>query len=298
MKTSPRITRRHAMQLLAAGTALGATGLAWRSAATPALKGTPMINFLNRNGIKLAYSETGSGPKSVLLIHGWADTHELLSNMAEHFSRNARVISVDLRGHGSSDKPKTGYAIPEFADDLAWMCEQLNLKNPLIVGHSLGGAISLEMAARRPQLPKAIVMLEGVILMPKALREASKPLGDALRSPAWMDVMRGFVESNFLPTDDPALKRRNLASLENMPQHVHVGVFEGANAWDAASAAKACKVPALYVDASGSLSDLEQFKQLCPQLLTGKTVGVGHNQMVATPQQANAMIDRFLAINK
>jgi pimeloyl-ACP methyl ester carboxylesterase len=60
---------------------------------------------------------------------------------------------VDLRGHGRSDKPNGRYSMQAFADDLAWMCDQLKLEKPLFIGHSMGGVVAFDLAARYPDLP-------------------------------------------------------------------------------------------------------------------------------------------------
>lgn len=253
------------------------------------------MQFLNRGGVKLAYESYGSGAPLVVLIHGWCDSHTTLAALAEHFAARHHVIAVDLRGHGESDKPDTPYTIATFADDLAWMCAQLGLSRPIVVGHSLGGAVALELAARHPDLPAALVALEGVILYPPDMRAFGEALADMLRGDLWREAIGDYVDSGFLATDDPELRRMAHAELARLPQHMLASVAEQALRWDAAAAARACRVPALYVDAGSGLSDLEQFKALCPQLVIGKTVGVGHSQMVATPRQAAAMIDRFIA---
>jgi pimeloyl-ACP methyl ester carboxylesterase len=301
MNTLTLFTRRQAIQTLVAGTALGAVSIAYSTGGTRTIPTKSPLQFLNHNGIKLAYVEAGKGQRGqqpIVLIHGWSDSHELLELMLGHFSTKYRVFAVDLRGHGSSDKPKTGYAIAQLADEIVWMCDQFKIRKPTIIGHSLGGSIALEIAARHPTLPKSIVAIEGVILPPAEWLEAMKPLGEALRSPAWREAMQGFIASGFLPTDNSALKDHAMEELEKIPQHVHVGVFESTISWDATAAARACKVPVLYLDAGSGISDLKRFKSLCPQLMDGKTVGLGHSQMVATPQQVNTMIDRFLELAK
>jgi pimeloyl-ACP methyl ester carboxylesterase len=58
-----------------------------------------------------------------------------------------RVIAADLCGHGASDAPSRKYTVAEFADDLAWLCAELNVQRPVVVGHSMGGVIALELAA-------------------------------------------------------------------------------------------------------------------------------------------------------
>ncbi|MDQ3755531.1 MAG: alpha/beta hydrolase [Acidobacteriota bacterium] len=253
------------------------------------------MQYLERGGIKLAYEMFGSGAPAVVLIHGWCDDHTMMEGMAAHFGLRHQVLSVDLRGHGQSDKPESDYSVAAFADDMAWMCDRLDIRQPLIIGHGLGGAVARDLAACYFDLPAAIVALEGVILSPDAAREAGQSLAEALRTPAWREAMRGFIDAGFTPTDDPELRRKAHAELEHLPQHMLASVAEQMLFWDAATAAETCRVPALYIEAGSGLSDLDQFKALCPQLMVGKTFGVDH-QLVATPEQVNAMIDRFIAI--
>ncbi|MBC7806082.1 MAG: alpha/beta hydrolase [Akkermansiaceae bacterium] len=256
-----------------------------------------MVRFIHSNGARLAYQEAGQGIETMILVHGWVDRHETMLPLAARFAKRYRVIAVDLRGHGLSEKTEKGYGIPSLADDIAETCRQLHVRKPILVGHSLGGTIALEVAARHPDLPRAVVALEGVILMPESVRAATRPLGEALRGPHWKDAMRGFIQSNSLPTDDRQLIDTAMREFERLPRHVHTGIFDAVTGWDAEQAARKCRVPILYVDAGSGLSDLAKFQALCPRLVTGKTVGVGHNQMIATPEQVTAMIERFVIVS-
>jgi hypothetical protein len=113
---------------------------------------------------------------------------------------------------------------------------------------------------------------------------------------AGVEALRGFVASSFLPTDDPDLLGSLLAEIDHMPQHVVPGVAEQMPAWGAESAVAAlgrAGTPVLAIDAT-RLSDLERFATLAPQLIVGRVVGVGHDQMLATPAQSVAMIEGFL----
>ena len=65
-----------------------------------------------------------------------------------------------LRGCGQSDAPETGYSIPELADDVAAFCTAVGIEKPVVVGHSLGGMIAVELGARYPDLPSALVLVD------------------------------------------------------------------------------------------------------------------------------------------
>jgi len=72
---------------------------------------------LNRDGVILAYEEAGSGAPPFLLVHGFGGNHTNLAPQFEYFRCSHRVVAVDRRGHGQSDKPEQAYTIPAFAPD-------------------------------------------------------------------------------------------------------------------------------------------------------------------------------------
>ena len=254
--------------------------------------------LFERDGVKLFYEDTGQGDPPFVFIHGWTCDHTYFAPQAEHFSPRHRVVSVDLRGHGQSDAPEQDYAMSVFADDVAALVTDLGLTKPIVAGHSMGGVVALEMAARHPDLVGGVVMLDSPVLLPDALRPTLLGLIDGLKSPGYKDVQRSFVEGMlFSPTDDPTVKGRVLDEMGRAPQHVMASCFDGMAAWDAEAAAKACKVPALYVGAENVIADVARFKELCPQLMVGQTVGAGHFHQLLVPDQVNAMVERFTALS-
>jgi pimeloyl-ACP methyl ester carboxylesterase/predicted ester cyclase len=253
----------------------------------------------DRGGLRIAYDDSAHPTRPPLVvIHGWVSKRADLAAVANAFRTSHRVVNIDLPGHGESDVPddESRLTIPSFGDDVTALCDELDLSGAVLVGHSFGAAVAVEVAVRRPELAAAVVALDGVVLMPDAMVEGATPLLAALRSPAWRESLRGFISSTFLPTDDRGLLSSLLADIDQMPQHVVAGVAEQMPAWDAEAAVAAlgeAGTPVLAIDATG-LSDLERFATLAPQLAIGRVVGVGHDQMLATPAQPVAMIERFL----
>lgn len=105
---------------------------------------------VKREGVRLSYLEGGSGEQALLFIHGWCCDGTLWRDQTDAFAPRHRIIAVDLRGHGDSDKPEQDYTIAGFAEDVAWLCRELELERPVIVGHSMGGVIALNVARRWP----------------------------------------------------------------------------------------------------------------------------------------------------
>jgi pimeloyl-ACP methyl ester carboxylesterase len=254
------------------------------------------MHQLMRDGVKLAYEDEGQGDPPILMVHCWTCNHTFFRPQIEHFSRTHRVVAVDLRGHGKSDKPVQDYTVEGFADDLAWLCGQLGLRKPIVVGHSMGGNIALELAARYPDLPAAIVMVDSAIVPPAGLLDAVRSLVASLQQPDFREAQRAFMGAfTFLPTDNPQDKARIIDAMSSAPQHVMANSLDHhILRWDGSAAAAACHVPALYIGAATPLTDVARFRELCPDLVVGQTVGAGHFNNQLVPEQVNAMIEQFL----
>lgn len=250
---------------------------------------------INRNGARLAYIEAGSGGPPMLFVHGFAGNTEHFAPQIEHFKRWRRVVAIDRRGHGQSDKSEGPYAVPAFADEIAWTARELGLYKPILVVHSQGG-LGLEVAHRHPDLLSALVLLDAPLLAPAPVYAAFEQVLAGLRTPAYGDVIAETCERMiFLPTDDKSRRARLHSALLETPQHVLVSTWEHFLAHDVAAAARGCTVPLLCVS-SVMPWDEPRMRALCPQLVAGRTVGAGHFHQLEVPDQVNGMIERFLAV--
>ena len=109
--------------------------------------------FVEFNGVRLHYVEAGRGTP-VILVHGLACDHVpnwMLPRIFQKLSRRYRVIALDIRGHGKSDKPHdpNQYGL-ELVDDVVRLMDHLGIGKAHVVGYSLGGFITLKLALRHP----------------------------------------------------------------------------------------------------------------------------------------------------
>jgi pimeloyl-ACP methyl ester carboxylesterase len=263
----------------------------------------PKMQRLQRAGLGLAYDDTAHPDRPpMLLLHGWCSRRADLAALADTFAAFHRVVRLDLPGHGDSDVPadEDRLAVASFATDVAALCDALDLGRSVVVGHSGGAAVAVELAVRRPELVAAVAALDGTLGFPAELVEQTAAMRAALRGPAWREVVAGFLAAGFLPSDDQDLLRRTVEDVIRMPQHVVAGVGERIADWDAEAALAAFAatgIPLLYVQSAAELvlADQDRLAKLVPDLILGRVVGLGHDQLVATPAQPAAMIERFLA---
>ena len=121
--------------------------------------------------IKLYFDKAGLGNPTFIFIHGGGADSSHLALQFYFFARRGTAINLDLRGYGKSDKPIKYGTIAQYADDVACLCRQLKITSPIIIGHSMGGMVAVELAAKHPMLPAAIVLISSGVLFPKAALE-------------------------------------------------------------------------------------------------------------------------------
>lgn len=159
--------------------ALVALGLliAWRFSAAVAKKAAAAIppagRFTEVPGGRIHWTDTGEGPPLVL-IHGLAgNMHNFSYAMVERLARDFRVIVVDRPGCGWSERDHDGCArIPEQARMIAAMLEAEGIEPAVLVGHSLGGAVSLALALNHPERVRALALVSALVQAPPEPAEA------------------------------------------------------------------------------------------------------------------------------
>ena len=108
-------------------------------------------------GVRLFVQEVGSG-QPVVLIPGWAMSHATWDTQVRVLAATHRVVCIDLRGHGCSDKPYDGYSIDRHATDVIAVLDQLGLGPVTLVGWSMGGSVAFSVAARAPERVARLVL--------------------------------------------------------------------------------------------------------------------------------------------
>ncbi|MCB0993095.1 MAG: alpha/beta hydrolase [Acidimicrobiales bacterium] len=147
---------------------------------------------------------------TILTLHGQADSAWSMHSIALEFGDRYRVLSLDLRGHGLSDRG--GYAVLQMVADLAGAIDALDLTDPIIVGHSLGGQVSSQFCGIYPAVARALVLVEGMGPPVDSRRpSAGVELTDDQAQLAWArrvaDLMRQPYRSRTFDDLDAAVER-------------------------------------------------------------------------------------------
>lgn len=145
--------------------------------------------FVEVNGIKINYEQSGGGDVALVFLHYWGGTARSWDPLITALPKDVRSVAIDGRGWGNSDRPVAGYDIATLADDTLAVIENLNLKRYFLVGHSMGGKVAQLLASRNPKGLAGLVLIAPSPAQGKQLaaqeQDAMKSAYSTLESTAW-----------------------------------------------------------------------------------------------------------------
>ncbi|HBZ93905.1 MAG TPA: 3-oxoadipate enol-lactonase [Pseudomonas sp.] len=153
--------------------------------------------YFDNDGCQLHYEDYGHGAP-LLLVHGLGSSTRDWEYQIPVLARHYRVIALDVRGHGRSDKPQEAYRIADFADDVAALIDHLQLPPVHLVGISMGGMIGFQLGVERPELLRSLTIVN------------SGPEVKAKSARDWLEIAKRWTLSRLLSLETIA---RALAKL-------------------------------------------------------------------------------------
>jgi len=120
---------------------------------------------IGADDVRLA-TRTVSGPSdgpAYVLHHGLASSRHIWDLMVPALARDATVVTFDARGHGESSKPSSGYGFDHTVADAVAVLKSARRTRPVLVGHSWGAMVALEVAARKPTAVSGVVLVDGAV---------------------------------------------------------------------------------------------------------------------------------------
>jgi pimeloyl-ACP methyl ester carboxylesterase len=262
--------------------------------------------FADLKGVRLFYTDdgpSGAAAPPLLLVHGWgADGHEW-SWHTPRLSADRRVIAPDLRGHGYSSAPASGFGPRDMAGDLIRLLDHLGIEAVVPVGHSMGAQVVSILAVEHPSRVPAVVCVEPGYgfdgMIGAALPEMARRLRDE-------DAGRVAVEMDqwsYTPASPPALRHWHARRLLGMRPHVLAEAFEAMftgpdqfgvrPAADAYLARRECPVLSFWSDPGRSAWEQGLFKH--PASAAVAWPGSGHRLHEERPAEFLLVVTEWLA---
>ena len=262
-------------------------------------QGTPAEKWATFDGNKIRYYDIGDQKKknALVFIHGWTGNADLWKDSFSAFP-NHRVISLDLIGHGKSDKPKVEYSMDLFARSVEAVMKAANVEKAVLVGHSMGMPVARQIYRANPEKVLGIVNVDGSI----------RAFPDRKQFADWIASFRSdysktrdqFVEGMLAAMKDENVKAAIRNSNQVTPDYVGISAisqFANDDLWRT----DAIKVPVLGIFAESPFwpPDTESFhRSIAPDLEFHMWKGPTHFLMMEKPKEFNDLVRAFIAKKK
>jgi len=251
-----------------------------------------------KDGVQIHYESRGSGAPALVFIHGWNCDRSYWSAQLPVFATTHQVVAIDLAGHGDSWINREDWSMANFGADVAAVADALQLKDIILVGHSMGGPVALE-AARL--LEGRVTMIIGAdTLSNVSLRYPEAQLAGMLAAMAadFSGTVEGLVRSSFfLPTSDPAFIDQIAGDMSAAPPAAGIGAFAGFARWfdeDVEQTLANIDVPIRLINSDYRPTDTRAGQALTASFEATLMSGVGHFVMQEDPAQFNAIMAELL----
>lgn len=268
--------------------------------------------FKTTDGCKLNYDESGSG-KPLLLIHGWSQTAAMFKYQVSGLSNQYRVIAIDLRGHGESEKPICGYRISRLTKDMNEFINYLELKEVNLLGWSMGSAIiwcyldlfgseylsklilvdHIPYFLHEPDMSKEEIDESGALFDIKELMKLRSQLRTD-RKKIISRIIEGLVTSKIKPNIKNWIIKENL----KMPAEQAAKLFFNLSVLDLRDVITNIKIPTLIIGAKKTHWKAQLWLH---KLIKGSKIeifeeeeGGGHYMFLENPQKFNKIVRDFI----
>jgi len=245
------------------------------------------------------YTSTSGQGQPLVFIHGWAASHRFWKYQIKKFQTSYRVLAYDLRGHGDSDKPATGYQISNHVTDLEILLSYEKITEPILIGHSLGGMIALQYALESQNQAAALVL---VGTNPHPVPTIKRSLQFSLLS--WIiSLSRSraakFTRTQiFAPDVDPELVDWVNQDSLRTPTHVIRQTLTVVKAFNVTDNLPEIVCPVCIINGEYETAvdpkAVTQMLQLMPQAEFKSIPGSGHNVMLEKADAFNDALASFL----
>jgi pimeloyl-ACP methyl ester carboxylesterase len=257
----------------------------------------PEEKYAKLDSMKVHYQNYGKGEEALVFVHGWTCNLTFWKANIPAFTSQARVIAIDLPGHGQSEKPELAYTMKLYAQAVEAVLRDAKVSKATLIGHSMGAPVLWQFYKNFPEKTRALVIVDGS-LKAMGTRESMKAFLDPLRLPTYRASAEKSVEYLTQGMKDPKVRSEVKTAMVNAPQHTMISAFEGMldpNIFPTKTDKIAVPTLALMAVSGNWTSDYEKFvRELAPGIEYQVWSGVSHFLMMDEPQKFNETLMEFL----
>ena len=246
------------------------------------------------DNMNISYNDIGEGTP-VLLLHGWGSSKEVYGGIIKTLSGRCRLVALDFPGCGNSEIMNNPWTLDDYCDFVLKFMDAVGLENPIMMGHSHGGRVTLYMTATGMVDPPKIVLLDAAGLIPKkSLKQKFRAKSfKVIKRVLTLPVVRNFSSSLL----DKARRHYGSADYNAAPEVLRKTLVSLVNT-DIRDVLPNIKCPSLLIwgenDTATPLEDAKTIEKLISDSGLCVIKGTGHFSFCEKPYEANAIINSFI----
>ena len=226
-----------------------------------------------------------------MLVHCWSCDRRLWDDVVPRLARDRQVVTLDLAGHGESGKDRKEWTIPAFGQDVKAVVEALGLKKVVLVGHSMGGPVTLEAARLLPGRVVGLVPVDTGLDVERTNTPGEVAAYLAPFEKDYRTTAERFTRQYmFAPHSDPAIVERVVAKNVSAPPEIAIPCLRAVFGYDARETLREVRVPAHAVNGDMFPTNVEANRRHFAAYDLTLMTGVGHYLMLEDPKRFSELL--------
>jgi len=258
----------------------------------------PLIEIKNGN-VKIAYTDNGKSDTTLFFVHGWGINKSYFQNQVAYFSKRYRVITMDRPGFGESGKNRSDWSTEAYANDIETVISKLNLKNVILVGHSMAGDIVLQAALTDTNYVMGIVGVDNFksVGIPEDAKskEAYKQAINNLQHNFKQVASAYFTQYLFAKSTPDSIKTRILGDIAKNDSTIAIANIVQGNGFDEVPKLKQYHKKLYLINSDYMPTNTSGLTQNKIPFMVTYVNDTGHFPMAEKPQDFNVCLQKILA---
>ena len=251
-----------------------------------------MKQFIDIEGINLCYEVQGEG-EPVIILHGWGCSKDTVQSITQHLSKTHRAFALDMPGFGETLPPSEVFGIEQYTQVVENFCRLMKIENPILIGHSFGGRISILFSSRN-QTNKVMLVDSAGIVPKRMLKYHIKVRSYKI----YKKLLPLFVGKKEAERRIEERRNRSGSADYRAAQGIMRAIFVKIVNEDLKYVMPKIKAPTLMIwgelDTATPLSDARTMEKLIKGSGVAVMKGCGHYSFLDNPRQFFAIVDAFL----
>jgi pimeloyl-ACP methyl ester carboxylesterase len=247
------------------------------------------------DGVTIVYHIEGQGSPTLVFVHGWNCDRSFWRDQVAYFAQTHTVVAIDLPGHGESGTARKDWAIQAFGADVAAVVKAEGLKRVLLVGHSMGGEVSLEAARLLSGRAIGIIGVDtfqdfAAVLSPEEIASAMTYYRANFKA-----SMEMIARSMFPWGVDPNLVDRVVRGMMNANPGISLAVMEALFGYRPDRALREVRLPIRVINSDRRPTNIAGNRKMAASFGARIMTGRGHFLFMETPGEFNHVLEQTIA---